>query len=88
VHDGRLVLEGDAVSGWKAHHVDGTPYGQVRLLAAKAEAFAGAFSALVRLGFKHREARQVLGRLQSELGAHASVEAVLRAALALLADAA
>lgn len=92
VHSGRLVIEGDATSGWKFRHADGTSYGAA-VSAPEAEACTKVFAALRRLGFKESACRRALEQVRRDRQTHASaagaeaklaVEQWLRAALAVL----
>jgi 5-methylcytosine-specific restriction endonuclease McrA len=76
-HEGRIHIErrGGRVI---CTHADGTPYGQARAIdPGELEVRAQALGALVRLGFRDREARVALGTVP----AGASIEPLLRAAL-------
>ena len=91
-HRGRLVIDGDATSGWKVRHADGTSYGGT-VSAPETEACAKAFEALRRLGFKESACRRALEHVRRDRQAHVSVpgakaehgiEQWLRAALGVL----
>jgi hypothetical protein len=83
IHRGELVIErvdGDVVF----HHADGSPYGQVAS-PGHAIAFAEAFQGLVSSGFREREARAALERVQAKgVRADATAEDVLREAFRAL----
>lgn len=85
-HEGRLLIDGDAVSGFVFRHADGRPYG-ARLSVDAADTFAKAYSALMHLGFKSKHVRPALEDVRSHVGPTATLEAVIRAALELLTPA-
>lgn len=78
-HDGRLLIDGDAVSGFVFRHADGREYG-ARPEPAAAEVYAKAFAALTHLGFQSKLVRPVLERVRSRVGPVA-VQDVIKAAL-------
>jgi hypothetical protein len=87
VHDGRLLIEGDAVSGWTFRHADGTVYGgapRVPQIDVAVKVFRG----LCTLGFKHRDARRAVDdavrEMKTRVGADISCESVLRESLRML----
>ena len=92
-HSGRLIIEGDATSGWKFRHADGTSYGG-QASARMTEASAKAFEVLHRLGFKESECRSALEQVRRDRQAHVNaasgadadftIEQWLRAALGVL----
>jgi hypothetical protein len=83
VHAGSLVIarvDDELVF----RHADGSPYGRIAS-AARAAAFADAFAGLTSCGYREREARAALDRVDAHVGARPSSEDVLRAALRALA---
>jgi Holliday junction resolvasome RuvABC DNA-binding subunit len=93
VHSGRLIIDGDARSGWQIRHADGTSYGR-RASGHRTEACAKVFEALRRLGFKESECRKALDQVRRDQQAHVggadgdfTVEQWLRAALGVLTPA-
>lgn len=78
-HDGRLLIDGDAVRGWCFRHADGSVYGsQPDVLAS--DAFAAAFGALTHYGFQTQPVQQALEEVRSHVGAAATAGDVIRAA--------
>ena len=65
----------------KLSHADGSVYGAVEDPGAAA-VLADVHQALVGLGFKDREARAMVARTRTHVGALGTVESALRAALA------
>jgi hypothetical protein len=96
VHSGRLIIHGDARSGWQVRHADGTSYGR-KASAHRTEACAKVFEALRRLGFKESECRKALDQVRRDWQTHVgaaggadadfTVEQWLRAALGVLTPA-
>jgi hypothetical protein len=93
VHSGRLIIDGNARSGWKVRHADGTSYGR-KASAHGTEACAKVFEALRRLGFKESECRKALDQVRRDQQARVggvdgdfTVEQWLRAALGVLTPA-
>ncbi len=89
VHRGEVVIEGRFSLGLVFKHADGTLYGgPVRAL--EVEARARAFRALRSMGFREREIRLAFANLpaQAQPQAPPDFEAVVRAALVLLTEAA
>ena len=87
IHDGRLILEGDAESGWTFHHADGTPYGQVPA-PLHVEAAVKVFRGLCSLGFKQSDARRAIDQVtrgsDTHMGTVGTTEGMLRDALRVL----
>jgi hypothetical protein len=82
VHEGRLVVEGNASERLEFFHADGTPYGG----AASPEVVdlkAKAFQALRHLGFKETEARRALDAIPTHVGTP-TLESIVRQALSAL----
>jgi hypothetical protein len=65
VHDGRLLLDGAASTGFSFRHADGRPYGS-RPSASTADSHAKVFGALKNMGFNEREARRALEAVRSQ----------------------
>jgi hypothetical protein len=83
VHEGQLLIDGAASTGFSFRHADGRPYGSPpRVRAAVAsESYAKVFCGLKNMGFREREARSALDAIRSRMGRSPTTEAVLRAAL-------
>ncbi len=81
LHRGELAVQGDAGTGVRFRHADGTPYGEpveARALDTQAKLLA----ALRGLGFREGEIRRALAELRAEDGLRgATAEAWLRAAI-------
>ena len=77
-HVGRLVIRGTYSGGFVFEHADGTPYGSPAVDAASADDRARVFEALKGMGFREREARQMLDAVSTHTGDR---DALLRAAL-------
>jgi hypothetical protein len=96
VHRGRLIIDGDARSGWQVRHADGTSYGR-KASVHRTEACARVFAALRRLGFKESECRKALDQVRRDRQTHVgaaggadadfTLEQWLRAALGVLTPA-
>ena len=85
IHEGRLLIEGDARSGWRFRHADGTAYGTApapQLVDVAVKVFRG----LCALGFKQGDARKALDHVtrQTHLGAAMTTERMLRDAVLFL----
>ncbi len=78
-HEGRLLIGGRASSGFSFRHADGAPYGGCPSPRAQ-DAFSAVHRALVKMGFRDREARAVLERCR-ETTSDETVEGLLRTAL-------
>jgi hypothetical protein len=81
VHRGRLRIDGKVSTGLRVRHADGTVYGFV-LSPASADASARVFAGLRSLGFSEKSAWASLEQALSSAPAHASVETLLRSAVA------
>jgi hypothetical protein len=79
-HDGRLIIEGDAVSGFRFYHGDRTAYGAVTA-PESTMAWADAFSTLKNLGFKEGAVRNALEAVRPELDRAADTQSIVRAGL-------
>lgn len=83
VHQGALVIEGETAADVAFFHADGTSYGgAVSPMAAETQ--AEAFRTLRELGYRESEARRALGMVRTHVGRDASVDVVVRRALAVL----
>jgi 5-methylcytosine-specific restriction endonuclease McrA len=82
LHEGRICIEGRASSGFVVRHADGTSYGDE--VTPAHGVMADAFLALRALGFKETESRRALADVRTHVGTDASVEGVVRRALAVL----
>jgi hypothetical protein len=85
VHEGRLVVEGRPSTGLTFRHADGTIYGRCPSPAASTAA-ADTFLALKTLGYKEKEARWAIGRIMPHVGHDATLEDLIRRALAALRE--
>jgi hypothetical protein len=81
VHDGRLVVSGTYSEGFAFSHADGSPYGALRPDAGRSKVLAEVFQILASMGFRQREARQMLDEGGPHVGAGAGVEEALRTVL-------
>jgi hypothetical protein len=88
-HEGRLILEGDARSGWKVRHADGTLYGGTPS-PQEVEVSVKVFHGLRSLGFKEgacrRALEQVRRRIRTHVSAEITAERMLREALRVLSS--
>jgi hypothetical protein len=95
LHDGRLLLDGDAATGWSFRHADGSPYGAglgVSPAPQQVDAAVKVFRGLCSLGFKQGEARRALDEVTRRQRVHVGTDAtsaltteqMLREALRLL----
>lgn len=66
-------------------HADGSPYGQLQSVA-EATARAGAFLELKAMGFKEGDARRVIDAAATHVGSGASVDVLVKKALAIAAQ--
>jgi len=85
IHEGRLLLEGDARSGWTFRHADGTVYGTAPA-PQQVDVAVKVFRGLCTLGFKQGDARRALDHVtrQTDAGAAMTTERVLRDAVFFL----
>jgi hypothetical protein len=87
LHDGRLVIAGDAATGWVFRHADGTAYG-APATAQQVDVSVKVFRGLCSLGFKQGEARRALDhvtqQMQPHVGTAMTAERMLRDALRVL----
>jgi Holliday junction resolvasome RuvABC DNA-binding subunit len=81
LHRGELSVQGNAATGVRFRHADGTLYGALPD-PREHDLHAKLFGALRHLGFRERDIRAVLSELRTdaELGS-ATAESLLRAAL-------
>jgi hypothetical protein len=79
VHEGTLVIDGNASEGFSFRHADGTPYGEP-LRPPAIDVAQQVFSALRGMGFRETHARALIDTVLRQ-GAPDDVEAFLRAAL-------
>jgi hypothetical protein len=80
-----LVISGCAPQGFVFRHADGSAYGQIAA-PNRADLCAKVFQALKNLGFKETESRRAIDTAAAHVGVDASVETLLRAALARLGE--
>lgn len=81
VHLGALVIDGTASTGFVFRHADGSEYGQIAA-PERADVSARVFQALRRMGFNETQARRALEQARVHVGSTATLEDLLRAALA------
>jgi hypothetical protein len=81
VHDGRLVVSGTYSKGFAFAHADGSPYGAPRPDAGRSKVLAEVFQILASMGFRQREARQMLDEANPHVGDGVGVEEALRTVL-------
>jgi hypothetical protein len=62
VHDGRLAVTGTYSKGFTFTHADGTRYGAPQPDPGRLKVLAEVFQILVSMGFRQREARQMIER--------------------------
>ena len=79
-HDGKLLIDGDAVRGFTFRHADGSEYGE-RPKPGVSESYAKAFAALTHMGFQSRQVRPVLQAIRSHVGAPETAQEVIRVAV-------
>ena len=85
IHQGRLVVEGDMLTGLSFHHADGSRYGQPLSLKA-ADHAARAFQALIHMGFRAKETRRALDRIRARGDSDLTLQEWLQQALRLLTE--
>jgi hypothetical protein len=81
VHDGLLVVSGTYSQGFAFSHADGSQYGAPQPDATRSQVLAEVFQILASMGFRQREARQMLDEANPHVGAEAGVEEALRIVL-------
>jgi hypothetical protein len=81
VHDGRLVVSGTYSGGFSFSHADGNRYGAPEPDPARSKVLVEVFQILASMGFRQREARQMLDEASPHVGAQAGVEEALRTVL-------
>jgi hypothetical protein len=81
VHDGRLVVSGMYSAGFAFAHADGSSYGAPQPDPVRSRALAEVFQILTSMGFRQREARQMLDAASPHVRAEAGVEEALRMVL-------
>jgi hypothetical protein len=81
VHDGRLVVSGTYSGGFSFSHADGNRYGAPQPDSAHSKVLAEVFQILASMGFRQREARQMLDEAGPHVRAGAGVEEALRTVL-------
>lgn len=80
-HVGTLVIRGTYSSGFVFEHADGEPYGSRNVSPKRSQVLAAALDALVKTGFKQREAQAMIDRVATHVGPDATFQEVVRAAL-------
>jgi hypothetical protein len=81
VHDGRLVVAGAYSEGFAFTHADGSPYGAPQPDAGRSKVLAEVFQILASMGFRQREARQMVDEGGPHVGAGVGIEEALRVVL-------
>jgi hypothetical protein len=81
VHDGRLVVHGDAARGFVFEHADGSAYGSPRSDATLAGVLGDVFGMLCGMGFRQKEARSMIDAARRDLSPDAGLEEAMRRAL-------
>jgi hypothetical protein len=81
VHDGRLVVTGTSSQGFAFTHADGSVYGAPQPDPTRSKILSEVFQILVSMGFRQREARQMLDASGPHVGDGVGVEAALRTVL-------
>jgi hypothetical protein len=88
VHDATLVIRGSYAAGFRFEHADGHAYGASAASPARARTRAEVCQVLVAMGYKQREAQQMVDRAVAQTVAHVGRradeldrDALLRAAL-------
>jgi hypothetical protein len=81
VHDGRLVVSGTYSEGFTFTHADGSPYGAPQPDAGRSKVLAEVFQILASMGFRQREARQMIDEANPHVGVGVGVEEALRTVL-------
>jgi hypothetical protein len=69
VHDGRLAVSGTYAEGFAFTHADGSKYGAPQPDPARSKVLAEVFQILASMGFRQREARQMLDEAGPHVGA-------------------
>jgi hypothetical protein len=83
IHEGRLIVEGDMITGLSFKHADGSRYGQPFSPKA-ADHAARAFQALTHMGFRAKETRRALDHIRAQGDSDLTLEQWLQQALRLL----
>ncbi|MBI5162210.1 MAG: hypothetical protein HY996_12485, partial [Micrococcales bacterium] len=83
IHDGFLLVEGDADGELTFRHPDGSVYG-TDASPQVISVHAAAYGALRQLGFRETESKQALARVRSLGGPCGTLEEVIKVALAEL----
>jgi hypothetical protein len=81
VHDGRLAVAGTYPEGFDFTHADGSQYGAPQPDPGRSGVLAEVFKILASMGFRQREARQMLDEAGPHVGAGVGVEEALRTVL-------
>jgi hypothetical protein len=81
VHDGRLVVSGTYSQGFAFTHADGSRYGVPHADAGRSKVLAEVFQILASMGFRQREARQMIDEAGTHVGAEMGVQEALRIVL-------
>jgi hypothetical protein len=81
VHDGRLVVSGVYSGGFDFTHADGSRYGAPQSDPTRSRVLAEVFQILASMGFRQREARQMLDEAGPHVRADVGIEEALRAVL-------
>jgi hypothetical protein len=81
VHDGRLAIAGTASQGFIVTHADGSVYGAPQPDPTRSRVLSEVFQILVSMGFRQREARQMVDASTPHVGGDVGVEGALRTVL-------
>ena len=81
-HVGTLVVAGTYSRGFTFSHADGASYGAEHASPVRSKRLAQTLEVLIGLGFKQRESQAMIDRAKPHVGHDASVDQILRAALA------
>jgi hypothetical protein len=81
VHDGRLVVSGTYSGGFSFSHADGNRYGAPQPDPTRSKVLAEVFQILASMGFRQREARQMLDEARPHVGAEMGIQEALRTVL-------
>jgi hypothetical protein len=76
-----LLVGGEARTGFTFAHADGRPYGSTRVIAHQAQSLANIEKVLCSLGYKVREAREMVDAIRGRFAPDVPEQDLLRAAL-------
>jgi hypothetical protein len=81
VHDGRLAVSGTYSEGFAFTHADGSPYGAPQPDVRRSKVLAEVFQILASMGFRQREARQMIDEGGPHVRGGVGIEEALRVVL-------